>query len=88
METKVNGIHPWGNASSSSAAPSTNGHHITSQELPKGLEDEPSLEELERELPVVHDGQVPLRELLQRIMQVIYAELTEMAETCVMSLLP
>ncbi|KAL0581807.1 mediator complex subunit [Marasmius crinis-equi] len=42
---------------------------------------EPSLEELERELPVVLDGQVPLGELLSRVTQSIYAELTEMAET-------
>lgn len=39
------------------------------------------VEELERELPTVHDGQVPLSELLSRVVQGIYAELTEMAET-------
>ncbi|KAJ3526719.1 hypothetical protein NMY22_g10058 [Coprinellus aureogranulatus] len=39
------------------------------------------LEELERELPTVHDGQIPLSELLSRVVQGIYAELTEMAET-------
>ena len=42
---------------------------------------EPTLEELERELPVVHDGQVPLGELVSRLAQTIYAELTELAET-------
>ncbi|KAH7925939.1 MED14-domain-containing protein [Leucogyrophana mollusca] len=42
---------------------------------------EPTLEELEKELPVVHDGQVPLGELLSRVMQAIYAELCELAET-------
>lgn len=42
---------------------------------------ETSLEELERELPVVYDGQVPLGDLLSRVTQAIYAELLEMAET-------
>ena len=42
---------------------------------------EPALEELEAELPVVYDGQVPLGELLSRVAQAIYAELTELAET-------
>ncbi|TDL22587.1 MED14-domain-containing protein [Rickenella mellea] len=46
-----------------------------------GTEQEPSLEELERELHIVDDGQIPLGELLSRVMQSIYAELTEMAET-------
>ncbi|KAH7915167.1 mediator complex subunit MED14-domain-containing protein [Hygrophoropsis aurantiaca] len=42
---------------------------------------EPTLEELESELPVVYDGQVPLGEVLSRVMQAIYAELCELAET-------
>ena len=42
---------------------------------------EPSQEELERELPTVRDDQVPLGELVQRMAQAIYAELTELAET-------
>ncbi|KAG7090906.1 hypothetical protein E1B28_009983 [Marasmius oreades] len=42
---------------------------------------EPIMEELERELPIVLDGQVPLGDLLSRVMQSIYAELSEMAET-------
>ncbi|KDQ53591.1 hypothetical protein JAAARDRAFT_39281 [Jaapia argillacea MUCL 33604] len=42
---------------------------------------EPTLEELERELPVVYDGQVPLGDLLSRVAQSIYAELCELAET-------
>ncbi|ESK91030.1 hypothetical protein Moror_16335 [Moniliophthora roreri MCA 2997] len=42
---------------------------------------EPSMEELERELPIVLDGQVPLGELLSRVMQTVFAELSEMAET-------
>ncbi|KAF8621558.1 hypothetical protein AX15_007725 [Amanita polypyramis BW_CC] len=40
-----------------------------------------SLEGMERELPLVHDGQIPLGDLLSRVMQAIYAELSEMAET-------
>jgi mediator of RNA polymerase II transcription subunit 14 len=42
---------------------------------------EPSMEELESELPVVLDGQVPLGDLLSRVAQAIYAELSELAET-------
>ncbi|KAF9220121.1 MED14-domain-containing protein [Gyrodon lividus] len=42
---------------------------------------EPTLEQLEMELPVVLDGQVSLGELLSRVMQAIYAELSELAET-------
>ncbi|KXN90150.1 Mediator of RNA polymerase II transcription subunit 14 [Leucoagaricus sp. SymC.cos] len=45
------------------------------------VDDDVPLDILEQELPVVHHEQVPLRELLQRIMQTIYAELSEMAET-------
>ncbi|KAH8108107.1 mediator complex subunit MED14-domain-containing protein [Cristinia sonorae] len=61
---------------------------ITAQKLPDGEKHpytngfhEPSLDELERQLPVVYDGQVPLGELVSRIAQAIYAELTELAET-------
>ncbi|KAG6920079.1 hypothetical protein DXG01_010147 [Tephrocybe rancida] len=42
---------------------------------------EPTIDELERELPVVTDGQIPLGDLISRIMQAIYAELAELAET-------
>jgi len=42
---------------------------------------EPSLEDLERELPVVDDGQIPFGDLLSRVVQSIYAELSELAET-------
>lgn len=42
---------------------------------------EPSIEELENELPIVLDGQVPLGDLLSRVAQAIYAELSELAET-------
>ena len=43
--------------------------------------DEPTIQDLERELPIVHDGQIPVGDLLSRVMQAIYAELAEMAET-------
>jgi mediator of RNA polymerase II transcription subunit 14 len=42
---------------------------------------EPSLMELEQELPMVYDGQIRLGELLSRVVQQIYAELSELAET-------
>jgi mediator of RNA polymerase II transcription subunit 14 len=42
---------------------------------------ENDIEILQQELPVVYDGQVPLSELLSRVMQSIYAELSEQAET-------
>ena len=42
---------------------------------------EPSLEELEQELPMVYDGQIRLGELLSRVVQQIYAELSELVET-------
>jgi mediator of RNA polymerase II transcription subunit 14 len=41
----------------------------------------PTIEELEKELPVVLDGQVPLGDLLSRVVQAIYAELSELVET-------
>ena len=43
--------------------------------------DEPPIELLEAELPAVEDGQVPLSELVSRVVQACYAEMTEMAET-------
>ena len=55
--------------------------------IPNGLPHSPSQEELERELPLVHDGQVPLAELVSRMAQAVYAELTELAETWVTQLL-
>ncbi|KAG6857788.1 hypothetical protein H0H87_004204 [Tephrocybe sp. NHM501043] len=42
---------------------------------------EPTMNELERELPTVMDGQIPLGDLISRVMQAIYAELAELAET-------
>jgi mediator of RNA polymerase II transcription subunit 14 len=47
---------------------------------PNGF-DEPPIELLEAELPAVDDGQVPLSELVSRVVQACYAEMTEMAET-------
>jgi mediator of RNA polymerase II transcription subunit 14 len=44
---------------------------------------EPTIQDLERELPLVDHDQIPLGDLLSRVMQAIYAELAEMAETCV-----
>ncbi|KAI0768733.1 MED14-domain-containing protein [Trametes elegans] len=63
-----------------------NGHVVNGTTSPhtflqNGDAHEPSPEELERELPVVMDGQVPLGELISRLAQSMYAELTEMAET-------
>ncbi|KAK0454745.1 mediator complex subunit MED14-domain-containing protein [Armillaria borealis] len=40
-----------------------------------------NIDEHERELPFVDDGQIPLGELLSRVMQSVYAELSELAET-------
>ncbi|KAJ7078861.1 mediator complex subunit MED14-domain-containing protein [Mycena belliarum] len=37
--------------------------------------------ELEQELPIVYDGQVALGDVLSRVVQSIYAELSELAET-------
>ena len=55
-----------------------NGTHLTN-----GFH-EPTQEELELELPVVYDGQVPLGDALSRVVQAIYAELCELAETFVL----
>ncbi|OBZ68191.1 Mediator of RNA polymerase II transcription subunit 14 [Grifola frondosa] len=75
MEPAANGLIANGASSSTShtqapdSTPYTNGFH------------EPTQEELERELPIVNDGQVPLGELISRMAQSIYAELSELAET-------
>jgi mediator of RNA polymerase II transcription subunit 14 len=53
---------------------------------PNGF-DEPPIELLEAELPIVDDGQVELRDLVSRVVQACYAELTEMAETSVARLI-
>ncbi|EKM54002.1 uncharacterized protein PHACADRAFT_174499 [Phanerochaete carnosa HHB-10118-sp] len=57
-----------------------NGTH-PAEGIPYGLPDSPSIEQLEHELPSVSDGQVPLGELVSRVAQAVYAELTELAET-------
>lgn len=57
-----------------------NGTHVLDI-VPHGLPNDPTIEQLERELPFVHDGQVPLGELVSRVAQATYAELTELAET-------
>jgi hypothetical protein len=43
---------------------------------PNGFDEPP-----EAELPIVDDGQVQLRDLVSRVVQACYAEMTEMAET-------
>ena len=48
---------------------------------PLGLPEFPSIEQLEGELPVVQDGQIFIGDLLSRVVQSIYAELTVLAET-------
>lgn len=83
METKINGFVPY--SSGSNSAVSTNGNNHADGHALLDIEEEPSIEELQRELPIVEEGQIPLREVLQRIVQAIYAELTEMAETYVNS---
>jgi mediator of RNA polymerase II transcription subunit 14 len=47
---------------------------------PNGVHED-SFDDLERELPVVFDGQASLGDLLSRVVQSIYAELSELAET-------
>lgn len=44
-------------------------------------EHEPPIELLERELPMVWDGQFPLGDVVSRVVQACYAELSEMSET-------
>lgn len=62
-------------------------HEITqpdpSQSATGGLNGihKPPLEELERELPFVDDGQIHLGDLLSRVVQATYAELSELSET-------
>lgn len=68
MDTAVNGHFANGTA------------HLSLQNGKTELH-EPSLEQLESELPLVMDGQLPLGELVSRLAQAIYAELVEMAET-------
>lgn len=72
-----------------SVAGPSNGHatsHTFGSDMTMNGAHEPTLEELERELPYVGDGQVHLGELVSRTVQSIYAELTELAETWVHNL--
>ncbi|KAH8828132.1 MED14-domain-containing protein [Flagelloscypha sp. PMI_526] len=58
------------------------GHLAADKLVPDHVSDAPPpVEVLEKELPVVDDGQVPLGELVARVVQQIYAELSESAET-------
>jgi mediator of RNA polymerase II transcription subunit 14 len=72
------------NGESSSSAVAVNSQHMsaTNGVHVNGVI-EPTLEQLEAELPVVMDGQVPLGEILSRVTQAIYTELQELGETCV-----
>jgi mediator of RNA polymerase II transcription subunit 14 len=54
--------------------------YLANREQSPGIS-EPTLEELERELPIVYDGQIPLGDLLSRVVQSVYAELSELVET-------
>jgi mediator of RNA polymerase II transcription subunit 14 len=64
------------------AASSSVEHGLTNGVHTNGF-DSPTLEELEQDLPMVYDGQVALGDLLSRVVQGIYAELSELAETYV-----
>lgn len=46
-----------------------------------GFHHEPTMERLEQELPMVFEGQIPLGDLVSRVVQSIYAELVEHADT-------
>lgn len=46
-----------------------------------GFHHDPTIERLEHELPMVLDGQIPLGDLVSRVVQSIYAELVEHADT-------
>ncbi|KZT04699.1 MED14-domain-containing protein [Laetiporus sulphureus 93-53] len=60
-----------------------NGHivHITDGPSHINSTHEPTVEELEHALPMVQNDMIPLGELLSRMAQTIYAELSELAET-------
>ena len=46
-----------------------------------GFHHDPTIERLEQELFIVPDGQIPLGDLVSRVVQSIYAELVEHADT-------
>lgn len=60
-----------------------NGLHLPHDIVPDHAVDHPPVEVLLNELPFVSDGQVSLGELVARVVQSIYAELNELAETFV-----
>ncbi|KDQ15248.1 hypothetical protein BOTBODRAFT_31903 [Botryobasidium botryosum FD-172 SS1] len=72
-----------GNGTDSHHRPMTNGAHTKGKKvvLHPPQPAEPTLEELERQLPLVRDGQVPLALVIDRVVQDAYANLTEMADT-------
>lgn len=61
-------------------------HNPTNGHPPVNGVYEPTQADLERELPLVLDDQVPLGDLVSRVVQSIYAELSELAETSVLLL--
>ncbi|KAF8532543.1 mediator complex subunit MED14-domain-containing protein [Gautieria morchelliformis] len=67
---------PLMNMPSSHSGPIVNGinGHLPKQEVP-------TLEDLESELPVVNNDQIPLSEVLSRVVQDIYAELLTLSDT-------
>jgi len=71
MDVVVNGTAPMSpSPSQPSHEPQVNGFHH-----------DPTIERLEQELPMVFDGQIPLGDLVSRVVQSIYAELVEHADT-------
>lgn len=55
--------------------------HPPNEPQVNGFHHEPIIERLEQELPIVSDGQIPLGDLVSRVVQSIYAELVEHADT-------
>lgn len=55
--------------------------HPLNEPQVNGFHHEPTIERLELELPMVSDGQIPLGDLVSRVVQSIYAELVEHADT-------
>jgi mediator of RNA polymerase II transcription subunit 14 len=71
MDVAVNGAAPMSlPPAQPSHEPQVNGFHH-----------DPTIEQLELELPVVYDGQITLGDLVSRVVQSIYAELVEYADT-------
>lgn len=71
MDVVVNGTAPM------SLPPSLPSH----EPQVNGFHHDPTIERLEQELPMVFDGQIPLGDLVSRVVQSIYAELVEHADT-------